>query len=188
MSELNRSRIHFPLIAIVCWGLSACSSFSSKSPASTDLTSRLLTVVTPYKIDIVQGNVVTREQLTLLKPGMERNAVREVLGTPLLMSVFHADRWDFAFSLRRQGAPSQSRKVTVFFKNDVLERIEADELPSESEFVSTLKTENRSGPGLPLQATEESLKKFPPPAKPKQDSSATLQPPTDYPPLESSVR
>lgn len=186
MSEHYRSRIHFYCIAIACLGLSACSSFSGSGAPERDLTTRMLTVITPYKIDIVQGNVVTREQVALLKPGMERNAVREIVGTPLLTDVFHADRWDFVFTLRRQGFPFQSRKVTVYFKNNLLERVEADELPSESEFVSTLKTDNRSGPGPALQASEEALKKFPQP-KPVP-ATPIAPPPVDYPPLESSSR
>ncbi|MBC7917038.1 MAG: outer membrane protein assembly factor BamE [Rhodoferax sp.] len=186
MSEHHRSRIHFYCIAVACLGLSACSSFSGGNAPERDLTTRMLTVVTPYKIDIVQGNVVTREQVALLKPGMPRNAVREVLGTPLLASVFHEDRWDFVFTLRRQGFPAQSRKVTVYFKNDLMDRVEADALPSESEFVSTLKTDNRSGPGPALQASEEELKKFPPP-KPLPPP-AEAPPPVDYPPLESSPK
>jgi len=187
MSEHHRSRIHFYCIALACLGLSACSSFSSGGSSGPDLTSRMLKVVTPYKIDIVQGNVVTREQVALLKPGMQRNVVRDILGTPLLESVFHADRWDFVFTLRRQGSPSQSRKVTVYFKNDLMDRVEADALPSESEFVATLKTDQVTGPVPPLQATEEKLKQFPPPAKPVKVIGADA-PPVDYPPLESSTK
>lgn len=186
MSEHYRSRIHFYCIAVACWGLSACSSFSGASAPGQDVTTRMLKVITPYKIDIVQGNVVTREQVALLKPGMERNAVREVIGTPLLTDVFHADRWDFVFTLRRQGFPFQSRKVTVYFKNDLLDRVEADELPSESEFVSTLKTDYRTGTAPAMQASEEALKKFPLP-KPVPPV-AEAPPPVDYPPLESSAK
>ena len=49
--------------------------------------------ITPYKVDVVQGNFISKEQVDLLKPGMTRAQVRDVLGTPLLTSVFHADRW-----------------------------------------------------------------------------------------------
>lgn len=49
-------------------------------------------LVDPYKNDVVQGNFVSREQVEFLKPGMTRQQVRDVLGTPLVASVFHADR------------------------------------------------------------------------------------------------
>ena len=66
--------------------LAACSSFDSA-------TNRLVGVVTPYKIDIVQGNFVSREQVQALQPGMGRQQVRDILGTPLVTSLFHNDRW-----------------------------------------------------------------------------------------------
>jgi outer membrane protein assembly factor BamE len=141
-------------------------------------------VVSPYRIDMVQGNVVTREQLAVLKPGMTRAQVRDVLGTSLLASVFHADRWDYVFTLKRQGAEPQSRKVTLFFKGDVLERIEADELPSEAEFVATLKSKPVSGPQPVLEASEESLKKFPVAPKPAPAPLPAATAPATYPPLE----
>jgi outer membrane protein assembly factor BamE len=119
---------------------------------------------------------------------MPRPVVRDVLGTPLLTSVFHAQRWDYVFTLQRQGAPAQSRRVTVFFKDEVVERIEADDLPSESEFVATLKSPVQKGPVPSLEASEESLKKFPP--APKVAPAAPLPPVSagNYPPLEPAAQ
>ena len=142
-------------------------------------------VVTPYKIDIQQGNVVTREQAEALQPGMSRLQVRDILGSPLLTSVFHADRWDYVFTFRRQGQPLQQRKLAVFFKGEVMERIESDELPSEAEFVASLDTRRQLEKTPPLVATEEQLKAF-------QDRNKVSEPPatpdapptTSYPPLE----
>jgi outer membrane protein assembly factor BamE len=115
---------------------------------------------------------------------MPRAVVRDVLGTPLLSSVFHADRWDYVFTLQRQGAAPQSRKVTLFFKGDTLDRIEADELPSEAEFVSTLKSSSQRGALPALEASEESLRKFPPASQPESRPLPASAPPANYPPLE----
>lgn len=162
--------------------LGACGSVRSTSDKAVG-------VMTPYKIDIVQGNVVTREQLAVLRVGMPRAIAQDVLGTPLLTSVFHADRWDYVFTLKRQGSEPQARKVTVFFANDAISRIEADELPSETEFVSTLRSKMALGPVPPLTASEETLKKFP---APKRSDGATTpalssgNTGTAYPPLEPS--
>ena len=166
--------------AFTCAALVACSGMPDAG--------KVATAVQPYKIDVVQGNVVTREQLAVLKTGMPRPVVRDVLGTPLLTSVFHAQRWDYVFTLQRQGAPAQSRKVTIFFKDDVVERIEADELPSEAEFVATLKSPIQKGPLPALEASEESLKKFP--AAPKAAAVVPLPPVSaiSYPPLEPATR
>lgn len=177
-----RTVLWLPLVG----ALSACSSLGERLPSITS-------VVTPYKIDVVQGNVVTREQMAAIRTGMPREAVRNVLGSPLLTSVFHADRWDYVFTFRRQGQPEQQRRVALFFKNDVLERFEADELPSEVEFVASLDVKKRSSGKPPvLQATDEQLKAFdarhnsratPAPAAP---AGPTPTPAASYPPLEGA--
>ena len=100
-----------------------------------------LGVITPYRVEVVQGNVITSEQVALVKPGLTRAQVRDVLGSPLLTDPFHADRWDYVFTIRRQGAEPQLRSVVVLFKNDVLASIEgAEDLPSEREFVASIDT------------------------------------------------
>src|SRR5262245_40825705 len=38
--------------------------------------------ITPYKIDIQQGNFVSQEMVSQLKPGMSKEQVRLALGTP----------------------------------------------------------------------------------------------------------
>ena len=37
----------------------------------------------PYKMEIQQGNFVTQEMVSRLKPGMTRDQVRFIMGTPL---------------------------------------------------------------------------------------------------------
>ncbi len=183
MFELHFRRSVSLLAGLACLALAACGSLPSLPSAN-----RVATAVSPYKIDVVQGNVVTREQLAALKPGMPRSVVRDVLGTPLLTSLFHAQRWDYVFTLKRQGAEPQSRKVTLFFKEDVLERIEADELPSESEFAATLKAAAKPGPLPELEAPAGSLDKFPATPKPAPAPATTVAPPTNYPPLEPAAQ
>ena len=176
MLESIRLPLLFPL-ALLMGGLSACSTApESKSWVDT---------LSPYHFDRVQGNVVTREQLSALKQGMPRAMVKEILGTPLLTSLFHADRWDFVFTLSRQGTQSQSRHVTVFFKGDVVDRFEADELPTEAEFVATLKSMPKIEKMPPMEASAEKLQQFPPPVKPPALVKPAVKAPADYPPLES---
>src|SRR5665647_143149 len=119
------------LALAACAAVSGCGSFDSMSQ-------RMVGSITPYKVEIVQGNFVSREQVAALKPGMSRQQVRDILGTPLVASVFHTDRWDYVFTLKRRGVPAQERKLAVFFKGGVLDRFEGDEMPSEAEFVATL--------------------------------------------------
>lgn len=156
--------------------LAACSTVDGAS-------NRLVSWITPYKIDIVQGNFVSREQAAALNKGMSRNQVREVLGTPLLASVFHENRWDYVFTFRRQGTEPQARKVTLFFDGDVLQRIEADALPSEAEFVASLDSGRKLGPVPVLEAPPGSLKPPIPVAQPSPVPSQRPLP-ASYPPLE----
>ncbi|MEY4910837.1 MAG: hypothetical protein RL761_500 [Pseudomonadota bacterium] len=91
-----------------------------------------------YKSEIAQGNFVSKEQVAALKLGMPRLQVADILGTPLLVSVFHADRWEYVFSLKRQGIDTPSYKLTVHFKGDELVKIDGSEMPTEQEFIETL--------------------------------------------------
>lgn len=169
-----------PLVVALSLCLGACSSLRDKLPSAEGL-------ITPYRIDILQGNVVTREQAQALQPGQTREQVRGLLGSPLLTSVFHADRWDYVFTFKRQGQAPQQRRLTVFFKGDALERHEADELPSESEFVSSLDSRRKADKVPVLEATEAQLKAFEssnavPEAAP---APSTATPAASYPPLEA---
>ena len=48
--------------------------------------------LTPYRLPIQQGNIVSAESLAKLKSGMSKNQAAQILGTPLLNDVFHANR------------------------------------------------------------------------------------------------
>jgi outer membrane protein assembly factor BamE len=142
-----------------------------------------------YKPEVVQGNFVSREQRQALRLGMARAQVKEILGTPLVSSLFHGDRWDYVFTIRRQGVAPQSFKLTVLFKADTLSQIDGDELPSENEFVQRLVGDKKSTTTPLLQAREEDLRKFPPAkAAPPVPFTAPLPLPSSYPPLESDAR
>lgn len=78
----------------------------------------------PYKIDIQQGNEVTQAMLDQLKPGMTPAQVRFVLGTPLIVDPFHADRWDYVLSVERAGKVVNKQRVTVVFRDGRLLGIE----------------------------------------------------------------
>lgn len=129
---------------------------------SNGSTSSLGTTLSPYKMEVVQGNFVSKEQLEALQVGMSRNQVRVILGTPLLIDIFHPERWDYVFTIHRQGIEPVSKRVTVYFEDEVVERIDApDDLFSEAEFVVYLdSTQNKKKrKEVPLEATPEQLEK-----------------------------
>ncbi|WP_333844551.1 outer membrane protein assembly factor BamE [Pelomicrobium sp.] len=82
--------------------------------------------LTPYRMDVQQGNVVTQEMVSRLKPGMTREQVRFILGTPLVADPFHAQRWDYVYRLEKRGRLVEERKLTVIFEEDRLKRVEGD--------------------------------------------------------------
>lgn len=81
----------------------------------------------PYHLDIRQGNWVTQEMVSQLKPGMTREQVRYVLGTPLLTDPFHGDRWDYIYRYDsgKDGDVAQ-RRLSVYFQNNMLARVGGD--------------------------------------------------------------
>lgn len=79
-----------------------------------------------YRIDVQQGNIVDQERLGQLEIGMERRKVRFILGTPLLVDPFNQDRWDYVYSLRRGSGEEVTQRVSVYFVDDRLARIEDD--------------------------------------------------------------
>jgi outer membrane protein assembly factor BamE len=159
-------------LALLC----ACSSLQSSDS--------FLGVITPYRIDIVQGNVVTKEQLARVKPGMTRNQVRDLLGSPLLADPFHEDRWDYIFTIRRQGAEPQRRSLVAYFEHDVLKSIDAPELPEERAFVASIDTYKAKGAPPVLGLSDEQRKALPVPPKSEAAASAPEGPARAYPPLE----
>lgn len=90
----------------------------------------MLPTLGPYKIDIQQGNVVTQEMVSKLKPGMTRNQVRFILGTPLVVDPFHADRWDYVYLFQKGGGTPEQRRIAVIFQGDKLVRVEGDVVPA----------------------------------------------------------
>lgn len=91
--------------------------------------------IQPYKIEVEQGNVVTQEMVALLKPGMTKNQVRFVLGTPLITDPFHSDRWDYVYVYKKDArAPAETRHLTVIFKGDTVARVEGDLAPAATAF------------------------------------------------------
>ena len=93
----------------------------------------------PYVPDIVQGNFISSEQYAKLEVGMSREQVRQILGTPLLASYFHANRWDYVFEFKRLSEKiSKERRVTVFFDGDKVTKFNGDALPTEVELVAEI--------------------------------------------------
>lgn len=85
----------------------------------------------PYRIDVRQGNFVSQEMVAQLKPGMTRDQVRFVLGTPLVADIFHAERWDYVYRFQPGKGEVQQRRFTVYFEDGKLARVAGDVVAAE---------------------------------------------------------
>ncbi len=158
-------------------GVAGCQSLQSSD--------NFLGLITPYRVEVVQGNVITKEQAGLVKIGMSRSQVRDILGSPLLADPFHADRWDYVFTIRRQGAEPQLRRVKALFVGEGLASLDTGgELPSEQDFVASIDTFKTARNAPPLQLTPEEVKALPVPAAVAPLAAEPIGPTREYPPLE----
>jgi outer membrane protein assembly factor BamE len=142
--------------------------------------------LTPYKAEVVQGNVITREQAALIQPGMSRAQVRDILGSPMVADIFHEDRWDYVFTIRRAGVPAQQRNVVARFEGDRLKSLEAPELPTEKDFVALIDTVKPAKKVPVLALSPDQIKALPAPAAmPSPVAQVPQGANRTYPPLES---
>lgn len=103
------------LAATALFSLSACSSERVSHFPS-------------YKLKVIQGNQLDARAVSSLRPGMSRDQVQLLLGTPLLRSAFHQNRWDYTYEISRNGIINQAetRNLTVWFENDRLVKAEGN--------------------------------------------------------------
>jgi outer membrane protein assembly factor BamE len=86
-----------------------------------------LNLFSVYRMEIQQGNLVEQDMLSQLKPGMSKDQVRAVLGTPLIADVFHDNRWDYVYRRQRTNSTTiEERALAVYFDEGKLVRIEGD--------------------------------------------------------------
>ncbi len=109
-----------------------------------------------YKIDIQQGNVVTQDMIDQLRPGMTRKQVRFIMGNPLLTDTFHADRWDYLYSLQPGGGERQQERVSVIFNpNDQLVSLSGDFMPGVSRDEAILGKDSGTTVAAPAEKRRE---------------------------------
>lgn len=113
--------------------LAGCSTYDS-------LTQRIAQSITPYRITVVQGNFVSKEAAAQMQAGMSRAQVRQLLGTPLLTDMFHADRWDYVFYFKRGSTNVvQQRDFVILFSGDrVASWSGGEDLPSNLELLAEI--------------------------------------------------
>jgi len=187
---LSRPLLLSGLLALLALG--GCSTVDSLTSGFNEPASLkgFIAFIAPYKPDIVQGNVVTTEQISQVKPGMSKAQVKEILGSPLITDPFHADRWDYVFTLKRQGFDDQQRAFHVLFDKDQVQQIDAPTLPSEDEFVASISRKKLPTSTPKLELTDAERAALPAPAvvaAPAASAVVAEGVTRSYPPLEPST-
>lgn len=88
--------------------------------------------ISPHKIEIQQGNLITPEMREKIKVGMSASMVRSILGTPLITDPFHPKRWDYVYTLQQRGKLVEQQRLTLYFDNEHLTRIDDSHMPVEA--------------------------------------------------------
>jgi outer membrane protein assembly factor BamE len=132
--------------------LGACSSMPD-----------LVTAINPFRIDVRQGNYVSQDMVAQLKPGQTKDQVRFILGTPLIVDAFHADRWDYVYRFQPGRGEVEQRRLVVYFQDNRLVRVAGDVVAGEA----------GEAPARPPMQTLEIVN---PNAKPKADEPAESKP------------
>ncbi|SFA93524.1 Beta-barrel assembly machine subunit BamE [Collimonas sp. OK607] len=116
----------------------AAAAAADTSGVQTVKHRRFLGIFSPYRIDIQQGNFVSKEMLAQVKEGMTREQVRFALGTPLVTDLFHEDRWDYVFRLQKGNGEVTTSRVSVFFNGNLLARVDGGNLPTENDYLDRI--------------------------------------------------
>ncbi|MCK5648920.1 MAG: outer membrane protein assembly factor BamE [Gammaproteobacteria bacterium] len=71
-----------------------------------------------HKVDVPQGNVIEQDQINQLRPGMNKQQIRFIMGTPMLDDSFHANRWDYIFRFKPGYGDIEFKQATLYFNED----------------------------------------------------------------------
>lgn len=135
--------------------------------------------LSPYRIDVQQGNALEQESVEKLKLGLSRSQVRFLLGTPLLVDPFHGNRWDYVYNFRKAGKLTEKRRLALFFDGDLLVRIEAEGM--------TLKNDQSEAKPAVMEKPAEKAVEQPRQAVAETAAVAVAQPLENTPPQPGPV-
>lgn len=109
-----------------------------------------------YRPDVQQGNLLIGKNVSELKPGLTKQQVVALLGSPSVVSPFDQNQWNYVATLQRRGGTIQERTLTLYFDNDTLVRTDGNfmkETPQE-----LLLESHKYGPLYPSNLTKQEQK------------------------------
>tara|TARA_A100001011_G_scaffold319586_1_gene339743 strand:+ start:51 stop:389 length:339 start_codon:yes stop_codon:yes gene_type:complete len=78
------------------------------------------TSLSPYKVPILQGNIIDEDDITKLKEGLTKEQIQFIFGTAIIKDPFHSSRWDYYYSIQIGDNLIENKKLTIFFNADSL--------------------------------------------------------------------
>jgi outer membrane protein assembly factor BamE len=120
-------KLFFLLTIFANLSLTSCSTILNKLPGV-------------YTLEIQQGNRVDQDMINQLKPNMTKRQVLYIMGSPMLMDVFHQKRWDYVYSKQIDGETHEQKRVALYFEGDILTGIQGDFRPDLQAVKSTKDT------------------------------------------------
>ncbi len=82
-----------------------------------------------YTLEVQQGNIVDQAMVDQLRPNMSKRQVLYIMGSPMLVDVFHQTRWDYIYSDKPSGEDRVQKRISLYFDNDQLSGIQGDFRP-----------------------------------------------------------
>ena len=76
-----------------------------------------------HRPNIVQGNVVTANMLKTIKPGMSKEQVQFLMGTPVMQNAFEPNRIDYIYYYKPGYGKPSIRRVVLYFQGDRLMKV-----------------------------------------------------------------
>ena len=98
--KLNQKKIFAVILTLFFLG--ACSTFSF------------------YNVPIVQGNLYEEKDLDNLARGLSKDQFKVILGTAMIQSPFHKNRWDYVNKVTVGDLVISDKKLTLYFDSNEL--------------------------------------------------------------------
>ncbi|MBV33768.1 MAG: hypothetical protein CMK36_10110 [Porticoccaceae bacterium] len=91
-----------------------------------------------HKVSIQQGNLVTQEMINQLEPGMTKEQVKFILGTPLIKDSFNQNHWVYLYNLMDPRFQIKEKRLEVYFNTQgKLSLLRGDYHPSDAKLTTS---------------------------------------------------
>ena len=76
--------------------------------------------ISPYKVPILQGNIIDEDDISKLEEGLTKEQTQFIFGTAIIKDPFHSNRWDYYYSIQIGENLIENKKLTIFFNENNL--------------------------------------------------------------------